>query len=242
PQAQAAPLPVYPPSESPGPPPENCTPLQVTFSIPLNTEVVGSTVTRVFLALPSDIIFGDFFSRVCAHMDISPTDALLGYKFSGDPVQAAPYHLTNEEELREAMKKAIEKMRRARTREVFVEIHNLQLQRRRAAGNGKRAATALENNPEPDTTVTFSHELRELKRHLECQRHHGQYCYVSPVDGRHRPCDVYQLTLWAKQILFENASYQSPPHDMKFDHATKRQRHEEGCKKSSGQPEIHVHI
>lgn len=97
----------------------------VTFSIPLNTEVAGGVVTRVFLQLPSDIIFGDFFSRVCARMDISPTDALLGYKFSGDPARTLPYHLSNEEELHDAIKKGIGKMKRSRTREVFIEIHNL---------------------------------------------------------------------------------------------------------------------
>lgn len=58
-------------------------------------------------------------------MDISPADGLLGYKFSGDPAHTLPYHLSNEEELREAIKNGIEKMKRTRKRKVFIEIHNL---------------------------------------------------------------------------------------------------------------------
>ena len=99
--------------------------LQVSFSIPHNTEVIGSTVVCTFLHLLCDIIFEDFFSHVCAHMEINPTGASLGYKFNGDPAQAAPYNLTNEEQLRQAIKKAIEKLKRARSWEVFIEVHNL---------------------------------------------------------------------------------------------------------------------
>ena len=82
-------------------------------------------VTRVFLRLPSDIIFGDFFSHVCARMDISPTDSLLGYKFSGDPACTLPYRLSNEEELHDAIKKGIGKMKRSQKHDVFIKIHNL---------------------------------------------------------------------------------------------------------------------
>jgi hypothetical protein len=58
-------------------------------------------------------------------MEIKPTGASLRYKFNGDPVWAAPYHLTNEEQLHEAIKKAMEKLKRARSQEVFIEVHNL---------------------------------------------------------------------------------------------------------------------
>ena len=34
--------------------------------------------------MPTDISFEDFFSRVCAKMDLLPLKALLRYKFSGD--------------------------------------------------------------------------------------------------------------------------------------------------------------
>ena len=100
---------------------------QLSFSIPLNTGVIGGPVTRIFLRLPTDIPFEDFISRVCARMDLdlANSDTLLGYKLSGDPVRTPPYHLSNEEELREAIQKGVDKVRRSRSREVFIEIHNM---------------------------------------------------------------------------------------------------------------------
>lgn len=98
---------------------------QINVSIPLNTAVVGGAVTRVTLRLPTDLSFQDFFTRVCARMDLDPLEALLGYKYPGDLARQPPYRLTTNEELREAMAKGIEKIKRARTREVFMEIHNL---------------------------------------------------------------------------------------------------------------------
>ena len=62
---------------------------------------------------------------MCAHMDVSLIDSLLGYKFSGDPACTLPYHLSNEEELHDAMKKGIEKMKRSRKQDVFIETYNL---------------------------------------------------------------------------------------------------------------------
>jgi hypothetical protein len=58
-------------------------------------------------------------------MDLKPADALLGYKLSSDPIRTPPYQLSNEEELREAIGKGVDKEKRARTREVFIEIHNM---------------------------------------------------------------------------------------------------------------------
>ena len=58
-------------------------------------------------------------------MDISPADGLLGYKFSGDPARTLPYRLSNEEELRDAIKTGIGKIARSRKRDIFIEIHNL---------------------------------------------------------------------------------------------------------------------
>jgi hypothetical protein len=124
--------PAYPPiPPPPGPPPGNqaapppCLPQTLTFSIPLNTGVVGGIVTRISLQLPTDILFEDFISRVCARMDLNPADSLLGYKLSGDAIRTPPYNLSNEDELREAITKGIKKTQRARSLEVFIEIHNM---------------------------------------------------------------------------------------------------------------------
>ena len=97
--------------------------MQITLSIPLNTTVVGAVVTRIHLRLPTDLLLEDFLSRVCAWMDLDPAAANIGYRFLHDP--AAIFRLDSEEELQNAMRRGVEKIRRARTCEVVMEIHNL---------------------------------------------------------------------------------------------------------------------
>ena len=72
-----------------------------------------------------NLAFDDFFERVCANMDVQPADAILGYKFSGGRVSDPANRLANAEDLAQAMSQAIDKIKRARTREVILEIHNL---------------------------------------------------------------------------------------------------------------------
>ena len=97
--------------------------MHITLSIPLNTTVVGAVVTRIHLRLPTNLSLEDFLSRVCARMDLDPVAANIGYRFLHDP--AAIFCLDSEEELQNAMRRGVEKIRRARTREVVMEIHNL---------------------------------------------------------------------------------------------------------------------
>ena len=97
----------------------------ISLTVPLNTGVVGGMVTQTPLRLPVDLPFDDFFSRVCARMDLEPLEASIGYKFSGDRKTDAPFRLSSEDELRGAMAKGIEKMKRARTKAVIMEIFNL---------------------------------------------------------------------------------------------------------------------
>lgn len=80
---------------------------------------------QVTLCLLTNLSFQDFFSHMCAQMDLDPLEALLGYKYPEDLACQPPYHLTTNKELQEAMAKGIEKIKRAWTREVFMEIHNL---------------------------------------------------------------------------------------------------------------------
>jgi hypothetical protein len=58
-------------------------------------------------------------------MDLEPLEANLGYKFFGDRKTEAPFRLATDDDLRAAMAKGIDKMKRARTREVVMEIFNL---------------------------------------------------------------------------------------------------------------------
>jgi len=58
-------------------------------------------------------------------MDLEPLEASIGYKFSGDRKTDAPFRLSSEDELRAAMAKGIDKMKRSRTKAVVMEIFNL---------------------------------------------------------------------------------------------------------------------
>ncbi|KAG1899748.1 uncharacterized protein F5891DRAFT_980974 [Suillus fuscotomentosus] len=74
----------------------------IDISIPLNTGVVGGRISHVQIRLPVDILFEDFFSHICAKMDLDPAGAELGYKFHNNQVQDAPHQLSNEQQLWEA--------------------------------------------------------------------------------------------------------------------------------------------
>lgn len=100
-------------------------PTQISVFLPLNTAVVGGIVSNIHVHFPTDISFVDFVSRACARMGLDTGDAELGYKFLGDLVRDPPSRLQTEEDIREMMKRGVEKIRRARTREVSIIIHNL---------------------------------------------------------------------------------------------------------------------
>lgn len=97
----------------------------IDISVPLNTGVVGGRISRVQIRLPVDIPFEDFFSRICAKMDLDPANAELGYKFHNDRVRDAPHQLSNDQQLREAFEQGCDLIKRARSRRVVLEIHNL---------------------------------------------------------------------------------------------------------------------
>ena len=95
------------------------------FSIPKNTGVISGIVTRSNLHLQTDIKFIDFFDHVCAHMDLVPAEAELGYKFSSDRVGDVPRTLANEQDFANAIENGQSLVRRARTQKVEILIHNL---------------------------------------------------------------------------------------------------------------------
>jgi len=80
----------------------------------------------------------------------------------------------------------------------------LQQPARKAArgGSQKHGTTAIAGSAShPDTTVSFTAELRKLKQHLQYARHTGRHCYINPISGEHDFQDVYKLTIWAKVIV-----------------------------------------
>ncbi|KAG2355657.1 hypothetical protein BDR07DRAFT_1492954 [Suillus spraguei] len=90
------------------------------------------------------------------------------------------------------------------------------------------------------TTLSFAAEFCELKSKLDCTKHPGKYCYVSPISGGHKAQDIYSLTLWAKKIFLSKATYEKPPETAVFDHVSKK--HWVSSTTSASQPEIHVHL
>ena len=74
----------------------------IDISLPLNTGIVGGVVSRIILRLPVDIPFADFFSQICARMDLNPIEANLGYKFPCDKARDPPHQLSNDEQLHAA--------------------------------------------------------------------------------------------------------------------------------------------
>ncbi|KAG1771527.1 hypothetical protein EDD22DRAFT_947961 [Suillus occidentalis] len=197
----------------------------ITVSVPMNTGVPRGQVSCVQLRLPVDIGFEDFFSRVCAKMDLNPSEAQLGYKFNTDHVRDDPNQLSSEMQL---------------------QIFNLQ--KAQAAGHRSREEADLKNQ-EPPTSISFAAEFHELKNHLSCAKHTGKHCYVNPITGDHEALDIYRLTLWAKKISLGETTYEKPPKATMFDHVPKKRRTSSTSASSTpieagslNMPAIHIHV
>ena len=198
-------------------------PQMVTISVPLNTTIVGGLVTRRELRIPSDIIFADFYSRMCANMDLNPDEALIGYKFHTDRAKDAPRQLSNEAEYLAMMQEMIRRILAARTRNPVLFLHNLvrpyvlgQKHHYSHTALAQRPAThtpvskrkrddepadSKECRPRPSTTLDFTCEYRELQSRLRCRLHGSRPCRVDPITADHHELNIYQLTLWARMIV-----------------------------------------
>jgi hypothetical protein len=75
--------------------------------------------------LPFDIPFNDFWDRVCARMGLNPHEAKLGYKFHNHRVRDDPIPIVKDSDLRVAISTAQGMVWRARSKEIYVIIHNL---------------------------------------------------------------------------------------------------------------------
>ncbi|KAG1836402.1 hypothetical protein DFJ58DRAFT_734999 [Suillus subalutaceus] len=211
----------------------------IDISVPLNTGVVGGRVSRVQIRLPVNITFEDFFSRICAKMDLDPVNAELGYKFHNDRVRDAPHQLSNEQQLQEAFEQGCDLIKRARSRRVVLEIHNLKPACQAPSATLSRRDEAVNDNQDPPTCMSFAAELQELKNKLDCEKH-GKFCYINPIN-------IYNLTLWAKKIFLAEATYDKPPEMAAFHHVPKKRRlsSANGPSANSATPTllvIHVHI
>jgi hypothetical protein len=78
----------------------------------INATQPGAVATRADLVLPLYLDFGDIFNTLCAHMDVDPTTAMLGYKFDKEHVCDAPCRLTTSEDWQSALEVLVPKMQR----------------------------------------------------------------------------------------------------------------------------------
>ncbi|KAI6140852.1 hypothetical protein BKA82DRAFT_4362785 [Pisolithus tinctorius] len=127
----------------------------ISVSVPLNTGVIGGTVSHVQLHFATDIGFDDFFSHICAKMDLDLKEAELGYKYHTDWSNACK-HLS---------------------RQVILEIHNLHKPTQatsmsRTSGTSwnviateslAEACAGSLGATQPSTTMTFASEFSKLK-------------------------------------------------------------------------------
>ncbi|KAI6139136.1 hypothetical protein BKA82DRAFT_4459451, partial [Pisolithus tinctorius] len=206
--------------------------LRITVSVPLNTSFVGGTVSHVQLRFAVDTSFEDFFSCICAKMDLDPKEAQLGYKYHTDRVHDPPHQLSNAQQLAEAFEHGHHLLKHTQVWEVVLEIHNLA---------SAAVGSENDNNQELATSMSFAAEFCKLKEHLKCAKHVGKYCYIQPTDGDHMEQDVYKLTSWAKGIFTGNATYDHPPESNLFDHTPSKQRRLSSTAAQNA-PVIHVHL
>ena len=84
------------------------------------------TPSRAEIAFEWDILFGDFYDRICARMDLDLKDAVLGYKFEVDAKKSIIQLPSNNPiAFNTMLEKVKSRIARARTRAVVLEIHDL---------------------------------------------------------------------------------------------------------------------
>lgn len=97
-----------------------------TVSVPLKLLRRRDTPSRDEIAFEWDIPYGDFYDRICARMDLDPTEATLGYKFDSEAKNRVIRLPPNDSTVFDVMlDKTKSRIARARTRPVLLEIHNL---------------------------------------------------------------------------------------------------------------------
>lgn len=106
--------------------PINNAPTGFTVSVPLKQSRRQDTPSRAEIALEWDILFGDFYDRISARMDLDLKDAVLGYKFKGDSKRSIIRLPSNDLVAFDTMlEKVKSRIACARTRAVVLEIHDL---------------------------------------------------------------------------------------------------------------------
>lgn len=97
----------------------------LNWSIPLNTTEVGGRISHVVLHLACGVSFKDFWSWVCAKMDLDVQDTELRYKYHTDCVSDAPHILATDDDLQTVIEHGQGFVCRVQTKKVEIQVHNL---------------------------------------------------------------------------------------------------------------------
>ena len=100
--------------------------LGFTVSVPLKQFRHQDTPSRAEIVFEGDTPYGDVYDRVCAHMDLNPNEAALGYKFEGDPKTSIIWLPPDDPAIFDTMlEKVKSRTKCAWTCAVILEIYNL---------------------------------------------------------------------------------------------------------------------
>ncbi|KAJ7040160.1 hypothetical protein C8F04DRAFT_1178256 [Mycena alexandri] len=193
--------------------------ITLPFDIPINSNVIGATPVSRTKHYGRAVAFSTGYTEICHIMGLGATTAVLGYKWDNERRHDAVHSLANAADWNNCLEKGIGMIKRARVRHVTCIIKNLSLPEETASGTKpivgkKRKVDGIDSSDKK--TFDYTTEWRLLKAHLECAAHKGQMCFVSAVDGHHHPVELYQATLWAKEICIGNATVNQPPTNIVF--------------------------
>lgn len=105
---------------------DNLCALGFIVSVPLKQFRRSDTMSCAEIAFRWDVLYGDFYDRLCARMDLDPKEATLGYKFEPDSKKTIIRLPQDDPDTFNLMLEKIKsRIARARTRAVVLEIHNL---------------------------------------------------------------------------------------------------------------------
>ncbi|KAF7968893.1 hypothetical protein HWV62_28930 [Athelia sp. TMB] len=188
---------------------------ELQFSLPLNTSVVGARIERAIVMYSCNVTFADWWTRTCQRMALDPNEAELGWKLDSHRAGDAPIRIASDADLHIAIDAGRAKAQRAIVNQPCIMVYNLKpaTEAPATAGRKRRATT----DEDVATRIDAAPQLRALKEHMACAKHHGSYCFVSRPSGEHQELDIYMLTLWARKMATNEATLQEPPNFISFD-------------------------
>lgn len=96
----------------------------VTVSIPLDSNIIAQPPIRTEITLSTALEFEQFYSVICDAMEVPPSRANLGYRFSWEPIRVDHRRFGTADDFRAIIVQMLKKMRAARTVTPVLWIYN----------------------------------------------------------------------------------------------------------------------